>query len=79
VITTFENDDYVYQALRAGASGFLLKRARPQEIVQALRTVALSDSLLSPPRSAAWRPGTRAAGRPTVCARRGSPSERGRF
>jgi DNA-binding NarL/FixJ family response regulator len=48
VITTFENDDYVYEALRAGAGGFLLKRARPQEIVQALRTVAHSDSLLFP-------------------------------
>ena len=48
VITTFENDDYVYEALRAGASGFLLKRARPPEIVQAIRTVALSDSLLFP-------------------------------
>jgi DNA-binding NarL/FixJ family response regulator len=48
VITTFENDDYVYEALRAGASGFLLKRARPEEIVQALRTVAHSDSLLFP-------------------------------
>jgi DNA-binding NarL/FixJ family response regulator len=48
VITTFENDDYVYEALRAGASGFLLKRARPEEILQALRTVALSDSLLFP-------------------------------
>ncbi|GLY87192.1 response regulator transcription factor [Actinoallomurus iriomotensis] len=48
VITTFENDDYVYEALRAGASGFLLKRARTEEIIQALRTVALSDSLLFP-------------------------------
>jgi DNA-binding NarL/FixJ family response regulator len=48
VITTFENDDYVYEALRAGASGFLLKRARPEEIIQALRTVTLSDSLLFP-------------------------------
>ncbi|MGH3374052.1 MAG: response regulator [Actinoallomurus sp.] len=48
VITTFENDDYVYEALRAGASGFLLKRARPEEIIQALRTVAHSDSLLFP-------------------------------
>ena len=48
VITTFENDDYVYEALRAGASGFLLKRARTEEILQALRTVALSDSLLFP-------------------------------
>ncbi len=60
VITTFENDDYVYEALRAGASGFLLKRARPQEIVQALRTVALSDSLLFPTaiRTLAARHGT---------------------
>lgn len=48
VITTFENDDYVYEALRAGASGFLLKRARPAEIVQALRTITLGDSLLFP-------------------------------
>jgi DNA-binding NarL/FixJ family response regulator len=48
VITTFENDDYVYEALRAGASGFLLKRARTEEIVQALRTIAHSDSLLFP-------------------------------
>jgi DNA-binding NarL/FixJ family response regulator len=48
VITTFENDDYVYEALRAGASGFLLKRARTEEILQALRTVALSDSLVFP-------------------------------
>ncbi|WP_086823155.1 response regulator transcription factor [Allokutzneria sp. NRRL B-24872] len=48
VVTTFENDDYVYDALRAGASGFLLKRARPAEIVQAVRTVASGDSLLFP-------------------------------
>ncbi|AHH97668.1 response regulator [Kutzneria viridogrisea] len=48
VVTTFENDDYVYDALRAGASGFLLKRARPAEIVQAVRTVANGDSLLFP-------------------------------
>lgn len=48
VVTTFENDDYVYEALRAGAGGFLLKRARPAEIVQAVRTVAGSESLLFP-------------------------------
>ncbi|MBV1778367.1 response regulator transcription factor [Paeniglutamicibacter sp. ABSL32-1] len=48
VVTTFENDEYVYAALRAGASGFLLKRARPEEIVQAVRTVAAGDSLLFP-------------------------------
>src|SRR6266540_855735 len=48
VVTTFENDDYVYDALRAGASGFLLKRTPPADIVQAIRTVARSESLLFP-------------------------------
>ncbi|MCX4749865.1 response regulator transcription factor [Kitasatospora sp. NBC_01287] len=48
VVTTFENDDYVYQALRAGAAGFLLKRARAAELVQAVRLVARGDSLLYP-------------------------------
>jgi DNA-binding NarL/FixJ family response regulator len=48
VITTFENDDYVYDALRAGASGFLLKRARPAEVVEAVRVVARGESLLFP-------------------------------
>jgi DNA-binding NarL/FixJ family response regulator len=48
VVTTFENDDYVYDALRAGASGFLLKRARPAEIVRAIRVVVAGDSLLFP-------------------------------
>lgn len=48
VVTTFENDEYVYAALRAGANGFLLKRARPEEIVHATRTVAAGDSLLFP-------------------------------
>ncbi|WP_412538973.1 response regulator transcription factor [Longispora sp. K20-0274] len=50
VLTTFENDDYVYDALLAGAQGFLLKRARPAEIAQAVRTVAAGDSLLFPAR-----------------------------
>ncbi|SEF37676.1 two component transcriptional regulator, LuxR family [Amycolatopsis pretoriensis] len=48
VVTTFENDDYVYDALLAGASGFLLKRARPEEIVAAIRTVVTGESLLFP-------------------------------
>ncbi|MFF1396674.1 response regulator [Streptomyces sp. NPDC058287] len=48
VITTFENDEYVYGALRAGADGFLLKRSRPAEIVNAVRLVAEGDSLLFP-------------------------------
>ncbi|MGW7415679.1 response regulator transcription factor [Streptomyces sp. NPDC054863] len=48
VITTFENDEYVYEALRAGADGFLLKRARPAEVVNAVRLVAEGESLLFP-------------------------------
>ncbi|MCG5214780.1 response regulator transcription factor [Streptosporangium sp. KLBMP 9127] len=48
VVTTFENDDYVYEALRAGASGFLLKRTRPEELVSAVKLVADGDSLLFP-------------------------------
>jgi DNA-binding NarL/FixJ family response regulator len=48
VITTFENDEYVYEALRAGASGFLLKRARPPEVLEAVRVVARGESLLFP-------------------------------
>ncbi|MCB5169395.1 response regulator transcription factor [Streptomyces bambusae] len=48
VVTTFENDEYVYQALRAGADGFLLKRSRPAEIVHAVRLVAEGETLLFP-------------------------------
>jgi DNA-binding NarL/FixJ family response regulator len=48
VLTTFEQDDYVFGALRAGASGFLLKRTRPEELVAAIHTIAAGDSLLSP-------------------------------
>lgn len=48
VVTTFENDDYVLDALRAGAHGFLLKRARPEEVVHGVRLVARGDSLLFP-------------------------------
>ncbi|MCA1699778.1 MAG: LuxR C-terminal-related transcriptional regulator [Actinobacteria bacterium] len=48
VLTTFENDDYVFDALRAGAAGFLLKRAAPDEVVRAIRLLAAGDSLLFP-------------------------------
>ncbi|OFI39052.1 DNA-binding response regulator [Arthrobacter sp. SW1] len=48
VLTTFGSDDYVYEALRCGAAGFLLKRARPEEIIQAVRTVAGGDSVVFP-------------------------------
>ncbi|MEC4572145.1 response regulator transcription factor [Streptomyces virginiae] len=48
VVTTFENDAHVYDALRAGAAGFLLKRADPDELIGAVRLVARGDSLLFP-------------------------------
>lgn len=48
MLTTFDIDDYVYDALRAGASGFLLKDALPEELVHAVRVVASGDALLSP-------------------------------
>jgi DNA-binding NarL/FixJ family response regulator len=48
MLTTFEQDDYVFGALRAGASGFLLKRSPPEELIAAVHTVAAGDSLLSP-------------------------------
>jgi DNA-binding NarL/FixJ family response regulator len=48
VVTTFENDSYVYDALRAGAAGFLLKRADADTLVRAVRLVAHSDTLLFP-------------------------------
>lgn len=48
VVTTFENDSYVYDALRAGAAGFLLKRAEADALVQAVRLVARTDCLLFP-------------------------------
>jgi DNA-binding NarL/FixJ family response regulator len=48
VLTTFEQDDYIFEALSAGASGFLLKRTKPEELIAAIHTVAAGDSLLSP-------------------------------
>ena len=48
ILTTFEQDDYVFGALRAGASGFLLKRTRPEDLISAVQTIAAGDSLLSP-------------------------------
>ncbi|MCG0068474.1 response regulator [Streptomyces tricolor] len=48
VLTTFDLDEYVYEALRAGASGFLLKDARPEELLSAIRVVADGDGILAP-------------------------------
>jgi DNA-binding NarL/FixJ family response regulator len=48
ILTTFEIDEYVFQALRAGASGFLGKSVEPDELIDAIRVVARGDALLSP-------------------------------
>ncbi len=48
VLTTFDLDEYVYKALRVGASGFLLKDAGPSELLNAIRVVALGDALIAP-------------------------------
>ncbi|MGW7188800.1 response regulator [Streptomyces sp. NPDC054838] len=67
VVTTFENDSYVYGALRAGAAGFLLKRADPDELIGAVRLVARGDSLLFPSAVRALA-ATHAAGAPRATA-----------
>jgi DNA-binding NarL/FixJ family response regulator len=48
ILTTFETDEYVYQAIRAGASGFLVKDAEPEELIRAVRVVHRGEALLSP-------------------------------
>ncbi|KTR02839.1 response regulator [Curtobacterium luteum] len=48
VLTTFEEDDYVFEAIRGGAAGFLVKDTEPAELLRAVRTVAAGESLLSP-------------------------------
>jgi len=48
VVTTFEIDQYIFEALQAGASGFILKDAAPEELVRAIRVVAAGEALLSP-------------------------------
>ena len=64
ILTTFEEDDYIFGALTAGASGFLLKRTRPEELIAAIHTIAAGDSLLSP--SVTSRVIERMAGQPTL-------------
>jgi DNA-binding NarL/FixJ family response regulator len=62
ILTTFEQDEYIFGALSAGASGFLLKRTRPEELIAAIHTIAAGDSLLSP--SVTSRVVERMAGQP---------------
>ena len=48
ILTTFDLDEYVFEALRAGASGFLLKDVQPAQLVEAIRVVASGEALLAP-------------------------------
>lgn len=48
VVTTFDRDEYVFEALRAGASGFVLKDTPPEQLIEAIRIIAAGDALLSP-------------------------------
>src|SRR5262249_9553274 len=48
ILTTFEDDDYIFGALYAGASGFLLKRTRPEQLIDAIHTIAAGEALLAP-------------------------------
>ena len=48
VLTTFDADEYVYEALHAGASGFVLKDIPPEQLVEAIRTIAQGEQLLAP-------------------------------
>ena len=68
ILTTFEQDDYIFGALNAGASGFLLKRTSPEELIGAIHTIAAGDSLLSP--SVTSRVIERTAGQPAPGAAR---------
>jgi DNA-binding NarL/FixJ family response regulator len=70
VVTTFEEDEYIFGALDAGASGFLLKRTRPEELIAAIHTIAAGDALLAP--SVTRRVVDRMAGRSALVA----PDER---
>ena len=64
VLTTFDVDSHVYDALRAGASGFLLKNAPPEDLVQAIRVVAAGDACSTPPSPAASSRSSPATRRP---------------
>jgi len=71
VLTTFDADEYVYEALRVGASGFLLKDTEPEQLTEAIRVIAAGDALLAP--SVTRRLITEFASRPEV--RRARPPE----
>ena len=63
ILTTFDLDEYIYEALRVGASGFVLKDDPPEQLLAAIRTVAAGDALLSPERHATRDPAVHEASR----------------
>ena len=81
VLTTFNREDYLFQALEAGASGFLLKNSSPEQLIEAVQVVARGDALLSPDvtrkviEAASARGVQRAADAPPIPARRTIPPE----
>jgi DNA-binding NarL/FixJ family response regulator len=74
ILTTFDLDEYVYAALRAGASGFLLKDAQPADLLSAIRAVASGDAVVAPTPIAWGHPVT--AARPSDLDRRSASSSR---
>ena len=78
VLTTFEDEDVVFGALRAGASGFLLKRTQPERLIAAIHTIAAGDGLLSPSitRRVIERIATLPENRPGDCLDELTPRER---
>ena len=82
ILTTFDLDDYVYAGLRAGASGFLLKDTQPDDLVAAIRTIAVGDAVLvarrdQAPHPPVRHPAARAAQRPGRAPRYGRSSPAG--
>jgi DNA-binding NarL/FixJ family response regulator len=74
ILTTFEDDDYIFGGLAAGASGFLLKRTRPEDLIAGIHSVAGGDALLSP--SITRKVIDRATTRPAVAASSRSATDR---
>ena len=79
ILTTFDLDDYVFEALRAGASGFVLKDEPPEQLIAAVRTVAAGDALLSPAGDPPRHPALRTAAATGPAAGGGGASPPGRW
>ena len=71
ILTTYDTDAYVFEALQAGASGFLLKDAGPAELLHAIRVVAAGDALLAPGSPVASSPSSPPGGSPLMSRRNG--------